>query len=166
MEIKEPWYYYAKTAFCIPQLKRCTFVPIRSTRVQYFRSEWHSYNYHTGHYRDSQLFHLNITCVFMLTRAKWLEFHSSAVLDRAWASFPCRLKRFVMAGSLRKAHPEPKSMVLCRADTCRARPPAPEVINMHLQPPRPSHCRLPRPHILAPLPPLGTCYSSATLRGL
>lgn len=82
------------------------------------------------------------------------------------AAFPCRLRRFVVAGGLRKARPEPKSMVLCWTDTCRARPPAPEVINMHLQPPRPSHCPLPRPHVLAPLSPLGTCYSSSVLRGL
>lgn len=95
-----------------------------------------------------------------------IAFHSSAVLYHARAAFRHRRKRFVMAGGLGEARPRPKSMVLCRTDTCRARPPAPEVINMHVPPPWPSHCPLPRPHVLAPLPPLGTCYSSAILRGL
>lgn len=79
----------------------------------------------------------------MSRRLQWLEFRSSAALEHARAAFPRRLKRFVMAGGLRKARPEPKSMVLCPTDTCRAGPPAPEVINMHLQPPRPLHCPAP-----------------------
>lgn len=103
------------------------------------------------------------TCIHV---QKVIEFHSSAVLYHAQAAFLRRLKRFVMASGLREARPEPKSMVLCWTDTCRARPPAPEVINMHVPPPWPSHCPLHRPHVLAPLSPLGTCYPSAILWGL
>lgn len=95
-----------------------------------------------------------------------IEFHSSAVLYHARGAFRRKMKRFVMASGLREAHPEPKSMVLCWADTCRAMPPAPEVINMRIPPPWPSHCPLPRPHVLAPLPPLGTWFSSAIQQGL
>ena len=42
------------------------------------------------------------------------------------------LKWSVIASGQGKSSPEPESMVLCGTDTCRALPPAPEVINMHL----------------------------------
>lgn len=68
---------------------------------------------------------------------------SSAALDRPWAVFCGCLgadwSGFVIVGGWGgKVSPAPKWMVLCRTDTCRALPPAPEVINMHLQPPSPS----------------------------
>lgn len=76
------------------------------------------------------------------------------------------LKRSVIASGQGKASPEQEWMVLCGTGTCRSLPPAPEVINMHLQPPWPSHSPVPHPAILALLCCLGTCYASPILQRL
>lgn len=93
---------------------------------------------------------------------------SSAALYHVWTVFcgMCELTEAVCDSKWSEPVPTQSECSFCGTDTCRALPPAPEVINMHLQPPWPSHSSIPRTPILALLCCLGTCSTSSILQRL